>query len=212
MGEEQRLTKEKPPIPRTKNCDQTDLTMLQWGTRKLTNFIKKPEYVRSYLNLNSSLLFHYEANYFDSKVEFEMDEIRDLLEFDMDNGLQKGAKSLLNFENAKFLENNLNDPQKLADYFLKTDTRPNPAKEKGEALAKYYDGILKAFKQYTKDPVNDYYKSRFARDSIQKSLYMLYAFGFNNVTSKAFQDVYRQNSNRFSCRDYFNKFKDNKAD
>jgi hypothetical protein len=41
---------------------------------------------------------------------------------------------------------------------------------------------------------------------------MLYAYGFNNITSKAFSDYYSQNGNRFQCRDYFNKFPNSMAD
>lgn len=134
-------------------------------------------------------------------------DIRKLLEFDMENGVEKGEKSILNFKNAEFLAQNLEDPTAITQYFdLGADIN------KGKALATYYSGIQQAFSQYTTYPKLDYYKARFARDSIQKSLYTLYAYGFNNITSQAFQDVYKANSNKFQCRDYFNKFENNLAD
>lgn len=49
------------------------------------------------------MLFNYEArdpNPVDT-IDFTLDDVTKLLEFDDTNGRQKGAKSLLNFENAK---------------------------------------------------------------------------------------------------------------
>ena len=129
-----------------------------------------------------------------------MKEIRSLLEFDMEKGEEKGANSLINFKNAEFLSQNLKNPDEIATRFG-LDSR-----EKGAALATYYQGILHSLDQVTSDPEIDYYKSRFAALSIQKSIFVLYAYTFNNITSKAFADVYKQNNNRFQCNDYFNQF------
>jgi hypothetical protein len=90
--------------------------------------------------LNSSLLFHYEVNYFNDQVEFDILETRKLLEFDMEHGVEKGEYSLLNFKNAAFLAANLEEPSKVSQHFdLGTD------EAKGQALIDYYKGVMLAF-------------------------------------------------------------------
>lgn len=84
--------------------------------------------------------------------------------------------------------------------------------KKAKQLSRYYKVTIASFKQFTQTPVVDYFKIRFARDSIQKSIYTLWAFAFNNITSKAFSDSYKSRIDTHSCKDYFDSFSDSQID
>lgn len=84
---------------------------------------------------------------------------------------------------------------------------PN-ANKKAQQLSDYYINILNSLERTTEMPIVDYYKARFARDSIQKGIFTLWAFTFNNITSKAFSDVYKSQIETKSCTDYFDGFPD----
>ena len=71
------------------------------------------------------------------------------------------------------------------------DLTGDGALEKAKQLSRYYKVTMAAFKQFTTTTIVDYFKIRFARDSIQKSIFTLWAFAFNNITSKAFSDSYK---------------------
>jgi hypothetical protein len=144
-------------------------------------------------------------------VNFDLEETTKLLDFNDKNGTQHGDKSLLNFKNAKFLSENLSDYPAIAQYFGLVGTK-EIAEAKAKQLSRYYTVTMQSFKQFTQTPVVDYFKIRFARDSIQKSIYTLWAFAFNNITSKALSDTYKSRIDSHACKDYFDAFSDDKID
>lgn len=161
--------------------------------------------MKSNLNLNASMLFPYEVNSYNEGVKFDFATSKRLLSME-DNGEQSTeATSLLNFKNAAFLAANSIEGKE--DYAAIQSHFKLATLAQAETLSKYYIGTLKTYNLYTENPKLDYYKSRFAKNSINDCLDLLQRYTLNNITMKAFVDVYKK-QNQFRCRDYFNIYGD----
>ena len=82
-----------------------ELTVIQWGTSGITNRIRddshpEEKYIKTYSNLNSSILFDYEPSYFKSSFEdatFDYPTAQRLLSMNQDGTPTDESTSLLNF-------------------------------------------------------------------------------------------------------------------
>lgn len=152
------------------------------------------------------MLFPYEVNSYKPGVKFSFEISKRLLSM-KDNGEETDEPtSLLNFKNAAFLAEKSQEGKE--DYQAIQDHFKLASKDQAQALASYYRGTLKTYNQYTEIPKLDYYKSRFAKYSIDDCIDTLQRYTLNNITGKAFADVYKKNKNKYRCRDYFNIYGD----
>lgn len=153
------------------------------------------------------MLFPYEVtSYSPLPLPFTFEVSKRLLSMNDDGSLSNEPTSLLNFDNARVLARYSNPETKNYTKILEHFKLDSPLQ--AATLASYYIGTLKTYKKYSKIPKLDYYKSRFSRDSINDSIDLLQRYTLNNITMKAFSDIYKKNKNKFRCRDYFNVFGD----
>lgn len=152
------------------------------------------------------MLFPYEVNSYKKGVKFDFATSKRLLSMNDDGTQTDEPTSLLNFKNAAFLAKNSiegkENYQAIQTHF-KLSTLDH-----AKTLASYYRGTLKTYTQYTENPKLDYYKSRFAKNSINDCIDLLQRYTLNNITMKAFADVYKSKKNQYQCRDYFNIYGD----
>jgi hypothetical protein len=128
---------------------------------------------------------------------------RALLAYDNSTGgIVNKTTTLLNFQNTLFLSKNLDQPSKVKSHF-NLDSN-----EEAQVLIDYYKGSMQVFTQYTAKPKLDYYKARFAREAILESITFLSRYTLNNITMKAFEEIYVRDQHKASCRDYFNSYAD----
>ena len=183
------------------NCTESDYAIIEFGTGAITRLVDKPNYVRSYKDLNLSLLFDYEVNTYNRTIDFELETAAKLLSVAKDGQESDNPHSLLNFSNAAFLDANQDNIPAIAARFDINATEAS-------VLITFYQKTMLNFAQLTKNPKLDYYKSRFSRDAIQQSIDWLKLYTLNNITMKAFNDVYTDKKKQILCREYFNKYGD----
>lgn len=193
----------KKDTGRTTQTNFTDfeLCAIQWGSKNLTRMLNQPENIGGMRNVNASIPLKFEFASTKKNIVLSYDKIiKDLLDYDKANGREGGSTtSLLNFKNAKYLSENLDHPKKLADYFGLDE---NHSKQ----LIKYYKECFESLQVLSKDldrPDQAYYRARFSRDGIRKALTTLEQYVFDNITMKAFSQVYFERRGTKPCVLYF---------
>ena len=184
--------------PNNANCTDFDFCVLQWGTKYLTNQIGNVQYVRGLRDLNGSIPLDYEVcgkNNCDRNSEIGINTARRLL--NSSNGTVCSASSLLNFTNSNFFIDHLGNPYEIAK---KLDLTTNQA----ALLSQYYSQTLNDLSLASNSPTLSYFRARYSRDGLLKAMSVLRLFVFDNITMKAFQQVYNDNRGTTRCADYFN--------
>lgn len=171
---------------------------MQWGAKNLTQLIGNQEFIDGYRNMNSSVPFDYEMCGDDPAARLSYTEASRLLSKGQDGNQNYQVGSLLNLTNSKYLIENLNDFEGIKWRFGLSDI----AKAKG--LSAYYNHTIKTFKLTTNSPELAFFRARFSRDGVQKSLDILKHYVFHNITMKAFSNFYSNNKGDKACGDYFN--------
>ena len=75
--------------------------------------------------------------------------------------------------------------------------------DKAKGLSEYYNHTMATFKLNTNSPELSFYRARFSRDGLLKSVNVLKQYVFNNITMKAFSSYYTNNKGSIACKDYF---------
>lgn len=179
------------------NCTDLDLCINQWGAKNVTQIIANPEFIDGYRSMNNSILFDFEVCGNNPEYRLTYEEARRLLSMNPNGTQNTEPTSLLNFTNSKYLIENLGDFEKIKNRFRLGSTK------KAEGLSKYYNNTITTFKLNTGSPELSFYRARFARDGLQKSLDILRQYVFNNITMKAFSSYYLNNKGGIACKDYF---------
>lgn len=175
-------------------CGVREYAILQWAGSELTEMVGKPQYVRSYKDLNTSILFNYEFNYYSPQIKLDFPTADRLL------SLEGKETSLFNFENAEYLSQNQKEPNKLKDRFkLKNE-------KEGKELGRFYQGVFQSFIQVSENPKFDYLKAFYGIRGYLQSFELLSLYTYNNITMRALQHVYQQNKDTLSCFNYFRQF------
>lgn len=185
------------PLCENNNCTDEDLCIMQWGSKNLTQLIGNQEFIDGYHSMNKSVPFDYEVCGDSSEYRLSYTEAKRLLS-KTEKGFQSNEKtSLLNFTNSKYLIENLDDFKGIKERF------GLDSEKKAEGLSKYYKNTIKTFKLSTNSPELAFFRARFSRDGLQKSLDILKQYVFHNITMKAFSSFYSNNKGKMSCRSYF---------
>ena len=99
-----------------------DYCAMQWGDRSITRLIGRPELVKGYAYFNESLLFAFEASLDDIDTGvLQFQDSKRLLSMGVRGEQSQEPTSLLNFNNAKFLSENLKDYTLIAARFKITE-------------------------------------------------------------------------------------------
>lgn len=126
---------------------------MQWGSLNITNLIESPDIIRTYGNLNESLVFEFELGVHGSLVRLPSFEITSrLLNMRPDGTQVYQTKSILNFENAKYLSQNLDNLPKIQERFDLSETH-------AILLRDYYNRILNTINRLSNElPALDYFR------------------------------------------------------
>jgi len=121
-----------------------------------------------------------------------------LLSMNWDKGtMTEEPTSLMNFTNAKFLADNIDKPAEIMVKFSLSNIK------QANLLISYYKKTIESFKFFSHQPVNDYYRAKFSKEGITKSLDLLTEYTYNNISTKAFSDMYHKNTIQYPCVAYF---------
>lgn len=189
--------KTNPDCPNN-NCSLEDLCIMQWGAKNLTQLFGNQEYIDGYKSMNSSMPFDFEMCLDDPESRLTYNEAKKLLSKTLDGRQNTEVSSLLNFTNSKYLIENLGNYEGIMRRFGLSNEK------KGKGLSAYYNHTIKTFKLTTNSPELAFFRARFSRDGVQKSLDVLKQYVFHNITMKAFSNFYSNNKGDKGCRDYFN--------
>lgn len=169
---------------------------MQWGSRALTSNLYTNDYITGYRDLNQSTGLDFEmCSETDLTTVLALSDAQRLLAKNP-NGTQSSPNSILNFTNAKYLYDNLNNVSNLATYFKLNSTQAT-------ALAKYYNSTIKSLSFSSNSPTLSYYRARYSRDGLLKVMDFLSQYVFDNMTMKAFYQLYSDRKGTYACRDYF---------
>lgn len=173
---------------------------MQWGAKNCTQIIGNPEFIKGYEDMNKSIIFDFEVCGDDPDYRLTYDEAKTLLSKNKDGSQNKEVRSLLNFTNSKYLIQNLNNFEGIKNQFGLSNIN------KAKGLSAFYNNTLATFKLNTNSPELSFYRARFSRDGLVKSLDILKQYVFNNITMKAFNNFYINNKGIWSCKEYFLSF------
>ena len=181
-------------------CDQTDLAQIQWANKGVTLDIDMPYIISSYSSINQSLIVPYEAAE-NNQHELSFQDGQKLLSYNTTDGSELNqTTTLLNFDNAKYLSDNLDSKSKIQTYFEQATL------DEADILIKYYQNMISYINSYASNkisPETQYMKAKYARDGILESIDQLQLYVLNNVTMKAFNDYYNHHISEYSCSYYF---------
>lgn len=178
-------------------CSDEDLCIIQWGSKNGTQLIGNTEFIDGYKSMNNSILFDYEVCGDNPSARLDYDEAKRLLSKKQDGNQNDEPTSLLNFTNSKFLIDNLNNFGAIKTRFGLSTV------DKAKGLSAYYNRTISTFRLNTNSPELSFYRARFSRDGLQKSLDLLKQYVFNNITMKAFSSFYNNNKGSTACKEYF---------
>lgn len=170
---------------------------MQWGAKNGTNLLANTEFIKGYRNMNDSTLFDFEVCGDNPDARLTYEEAKRLLSRQSDGNQNNEPTSLLNFTNSYYLIKNLNNTKGIMERFQLSSL------SKAEGLSAYYTDTLSTFKLNTNSPELSFYRARFSRDGLIKSLDVLKQYVFNNVTMKAFYDYYNNHKGNSPCTNYF---------
>lgn len=178
-------------------CSDLDLCVIQWGAKNVTQVIGNPEFIDGYKSMNNSIPFDFEVCGDKPEYRLSFEEAKRLLSMNENGTQNEESTSLLNFTNSKYLISNLGDFSGIMTRFKLSTI------EKAQGLSAYYNHTISTFKLNTGSPELSFYRARFSRDGLQKSLDILKQYVFNNITMKAFSSFYTSNKGSLQCKDYF---------
>lgn len=187
------------------DCTDEQMNLLQWGSnvynRLLSNNIKSNSHTQTE-DIILSGAEHLQKNFNVSHVvTLDLSDTTDLsfsLEESTSLILPSSKNSILNMENNKFLESQIENPDTNAimQKFELDST------DKAMALFKYYQKVYTTLTNYSDRYQIDYLKSEFTQSGLLKALNLTTSYTLNNITSIKLRE--RITKEKLTCREVFN--------
>lgn len=177
-------------------CTNWELCVMQWGARNITNLVGKPSLVKSYKDLNTSMIGSVELPLSNSKIQILFEEATRLLSpTDLQGQESKSKQSLLNTAASQNLTLNLNNLSRISQQF-------NLSEAKSSLLVSFFKKAKTALNLL--DNSNStliYYKAKYIELGISKALETLNKYLFLNISSLAFISTFQKMRDKIQCKD-----------